>query len=197
MMKTVRFVFALACAAALTTNAQWVPFNHPGYQSIFSVTTTPGTILMVSASQGVIKSTDGGSAWNPANTGMTGSTVESVYYNNVSLFSGTHVGVYKSTDNAVSWTLSNTNLPTASAANCVKQFFHYNGTTFAVYNGAVGSNAGGIWRSTDEGANWFSGNGGLSSNMIIGQIAQMNGVLYAATTSGLYQSTNLGVGWTA
>lgn len=177
--------------------AQWVPYVHPPYQSIYSVTTTVGAIYMVSAGQGVIKSTDGGTVWNPANTGLPAvNTVESVYYNANRLFCGTHSGVYSSTDFGASWVLTNTGLPASSGTNFATRFFHSGNATFAVFSASIG-NGGGILRTTDNGANWFSGNGGLASNMVVYQIAEIGGVVYAATSVGLYSTVNLGVGWSA
>ena len=177
--------------------AQWAPYVHPPYQSIYSVTTTAGAIYMVSAGQGVIKSANGGTVWSPMNTGLpAANTVESVHYNANRLFCGTHSGVYSSTDFGASWVLTNTNLPASSGTNFAKRFFHSSNATFAVYKASIGT-GGGIWRTTDNGANWFSGNGGLSSNMVVYQLAEIGGVVYAATSVGLYSTVNLGVGWSA
>lgn len=187
----------VACISAMATMAQWTPYNTQGYNSVFSVTTGPGAIYFISYGSGVIKSTNGGTVWNPSNTGLpAATTIESVYYNGTDLFCGTHSGVYRSTNAGGNWSAASTGLPASSAANCVKEFYHTGTSTFAIFNGQIGNNAGGIWRTTDNGANWFSGNGGLSSNMVVHQVAMINNVLYAATTSGIYTSANLGINWT-
>lgn len=189
-------LLSLTVLFSIAVQAQWSMYNHPGYQSIFSVTTTPGAIHMVSYGNGVITSTNGGANWNPTNSGLpTGTAVESVFYNGNVLFAGTHNGVYKSTNGGASWTLSNTGLPASSQANFVKKFFRFGTTTFAVFKGTVGSNTGGVWRSTDDGANWFSGNGGLSANMTVYQLAYINSRVWAATSAGLTSSTDLGINW--
>ena len=113
-------LLSLTVLFSIAVQAQWSMYNHPGYQSIFSVTTTPGAIHMVSYGNGVITSTNGGANWNPTNSGLpTGTAVESVFYNGNVLFAGTHNGVYKSTNGGASWTLSNTGLPASSQANFV------------------------------------------------------------------------------
>ncbi len=198
MNRTLRLFPALLLLTVATAHGQWSPFDHPGYASIYSITTGPGAIYMVAYPSGVIKSTDGGGNWAPANNGLpAGTQVESVYYNGSVLLAGTHSGVYRSTDAGASWTLSNTGLPTTSASNFVKKFFHYGTTTFAVYSTAVGGNTGGVWRSTDNGQNWFSGNGGLGSNMTVYQLADINGRIWAATNAGLTSTANLGINWTS
>lgn len=197
-MSLIRTVSAgLVIITTLAAHAQWSQFNHPGYQSIFSITTSPGAIHMVSYPNGVITSTDGGANWNPTSTGLpAGTQVESVFYNGNVLLAGTHSGVYKSTNGGASWALSNTGLPASSSNNFPKRFFRFGTTTFAVFKGPVGSNTGGVWRSTDDGTNWFSGNGGLSSNMTIYQLANVNAKIWAATNAGLTSTNDLGLNWT-
>lgn len=189
------FAFTIPVLAS----AQWNPYNTGSFQSFFSVTTGPGAIYAVSYGQGVIKSTDGGSVWNPANTGLSAtlSDIQSVFYNGTNLYCGTNQGVYRSTNAGASWSIANTGLPTSTASNYAKKFFKYGTTTFAIYSAQIGSGTGGVWRTTDNGDNWYSGNGGLSSNMVVHQIAEVNGTLYVATTVGIYTTTNLGISWTA
>lgn len=197
-MNLIRYAFAsLALATSMAALAQWSQFAHPGYQSIFSVTTSPGAIHMVSYPNGVITSTNGGANWNPTSTGLpAGTQVEAVFYNGNVLLAGTHSGVYKSTNAGASWTLSNTGLPASNSSNFPRRFFKFGTTTFAVFKGPVGSNTGGVWRSTDDGASWFSGNGGLSSNMTIYQLANVNAKIWAATNAGLTSTSDLGLNWT-
>ncbi|MBK9175416.1 MAG: hypothetical protein IPM46_03585 [Flavobacteriales bacterium] len=185
-----------AFAFASLAQAQWNMYTHPGYQSIFSITTSPSAIYMVAYPNGVIKSTNAGLDWAPANNGLpAGTTVESVFYNGTNLFAGTHSGMYRSTDFGVSWSLANTGLPAGSPTNFANKFYSYGTTTFAIYSGQVGPGTGGVWRTTDNGASWFSGNGGLSSNMTVYQLADINSRIWAATSTGLAYSENLGVNW--
>ncbi|MBK7943813.1 MAG: hypothetical protein IPJ85_00230 [Flavobacteriales bacterium] len=196
MTRTLPLLTLTSLLCLTTAKAQWNVFDHPGYTSIYSITSGPGALYMVAYPNGVIKSTDGGNSWNPANNGLpAGTAVESVYYNNSVLLAGTHSGVYRSTDAGATWVLSNSGLPATNTSNFVNKFFHYGTATFAVYSGAVGANTGGVWRSTDNGQSWFSGNGGLQSNMTVYQIADINSRLWAATNNGLASTTNLAVSW--
>lgn len=198
-MSLIRYAFAvLPLVLFSAVEAQWTQYNHPGYQSIFSITTSPGSIHMVSYPNGVITSTNAGANWSASNTGLpAGTQVEAVFYNGNVLLAGTHSGVYKSTNGGASWSLSSTGLPASSSSNFPKKFFRFGGTTFAVFKGPVGSNTGGVWRSTDDGASWFSGNGGLSSNMTVYQLANVNARIWAATNTGLSSTGDLGINWTS
>ncbi|HMC96461.1 MAG TPA: hypothetical protein VKG92_02310 [Flavobacteriales bacterium] len=183
-----------------TLQAQWVPMAS-GHQSVRSVTTGPGAIYMVSYPNGVFKSVNDGASWDPANTGLplSGSNIfaESIGYDGALLFCGTESGIYKSADAAASWTPANTGAPAATSTNYANKIYHVPGstTTLAIYSAMI-SGGGGISRTTDGGVNWFSGNGGLSSNMIVYQVAQINNILYAATSTGIMTSSNLAVSWT-
>lgn len=199
-MNPFRSLFLVSSLAFIGASiAQWVPMAS-GHQSIRSITTGPSAIYMVSFPSGVFKSINSGASWTPANTGLplSGSNIfaESIGYNGTHLYCGTESGIYKSVDAAATWTLSNTGAPTASATNYANKIYHVPGstTTLAIYS-AVISSGGGIYRTTDGGANWFSGNGGLSSNMVIYNVSQIGGTLYASTSTGIMTSTNLGVSW--
>lgn len=189
------FFLIFCCLFGITASAQWSIINHPGYQAVKSVASGGGALYMVAYPSGVIKSTNGGLNWNPANTGLpAGTQVHSVFYTGSALLCGTESGVYKSTNAGATWTLSNTGLPASSSSNYAKKFFQFGTTTLAVYSATIGS-GGGIYRSTDSGAQWFSGNNGLAANMVVHQAAQAGSLLYAATTAGLASSNNLAVTW--
>ncbi|MEO8590811.1 MAG: hypothetical protein ABI432_15655 [Flavobacteriales bacterium] len=200
-MNLFRSLVALSAAVILSaSHAQWVPMAS-GHTSVRSITTGPGAIYMVSFPSGVFKSIDDGGSWNPANTGLpvSGANVfaESVCYDGTQLYCGTESGIYKSADAAANWTIANTGAPAATSSNYANKIYHVPGTTttVAVYSAMI-SAGGGVYRTTDGGANWFSGNGGLSSNMTVYQVALINGTLYAATSTGIMISTNLAVSWT-
>lgn len=179
--------------------AQWEPFAS-GYTSIRSITTSPGAIYMVSFPFGVLKSINAGASWNPSNNGLplSGSNIfaQSIGYDGTWLYCGTESGIYRSSDGGTNWTIANTGAPAATSSNYPNKIYHVPGsnTVLALYS-AVISSGGGVYRTTDGGANWFSGNGGLSTNMIVYQVAMINGVLYAATSTGIMVSTNLAVSW--
>lgn len=182
-----------------TSPAQWEPFAC-GHSSIRSITTSPGAIYMVSFPFGVFKSTNAGATWDPANNGLplSGSNIfaQSIGYDGAWLYCGTESGIYRSNDGGANWTIANTGAPAATSSNYPNKIYHVPGSTtaLAIYSAMI-SSGGGVYRTTDGGASWFSGNGGLSTNMIVYQVAMINSVLYAATSTGIMVSTNLAVNW--
>jgi len=58
----------------------------------------------------------------------------------------------------------------------------------------AGTDSGGVFRSTDEGASWFPVNEGLTS-IFVNSLAVIDRDLYAATDSGLFRSSDDGTSW--
>ncbi len=177
--------------------ANWTPYNltNSGHKSM---TTLNGNLYVATTNTGIQKSINGGTSWTLANTGLplTGSDikVQSVGSNATTLFCGTESGIYRSTDNGSSWALANGTL-TASATVFANKFYNYGGVTFAVFSGMISQSSGGIFRTVNNGDTWLAAFSGLSSNMTIYNIAEMNGTLYASTSTALMKSTDLGQSW--
>lgn len=178
------------------TNAQWTPLTA-GIQSIRSLTADGGALYAATYPSGVKKSTDGGDNWNPVNTGLpqSGSNyfVESVGRNSSYLFAGTQSGIYRSNDAGASWNPANGTL-TASNTVFANKFFDFGGVTMAVFNGDILS-GGGIWRTSNNGTTWTIGHSGMGSNAKVYDLVEQSGVLYAATSVGLYTSSDNGLSW--
>lgn len=179
-------------------SAQWQPYNS-GQGSIRSITTEGSTIHMVSYPNGVFTSVNDGATWSASNTGLplTNSSyfVRSVGRNATHLFAGTHSGIYRSVNGGASWTLANGSL-TASNTVYANKFFQFGNTTFAVFSGTI-ANGGGIYRTVDNGNTWLIGHSGFGSNATVYHIASSGSALYAATSVGLYKSTDNGQQWSA
>lgn len=182
--------------AALVSSAQWQP-NGSGHGTIRSITTQGNNIHMVSYPNGVFTSTDGGNTWSGTNNGLplTNSSyfVRSVGRNTSHLFAGTHTGIHRSADGGSSWTLANGSL-TATTAVYANKFFQFGTTTFAVFTGSI-ANGGGMHRTVDNGNTWLIGHSGLGSNATVYHMASSGSALYAATSVGLYRSTDNGQQW--
>lgn len=156
-------------------------------------------LYAVSYPNGVKKSTNGGTAWTPVNTGLpsSGSNVfcESVGWNGTYLFAGTQSGVYRSNDGGASWTNANGTL-TASSTVFANKWFVNAGVTMAIFSASV-SAGGGIWRTDNNGSTWFIGHSGMGSNVVVHAITLDGATLYASTSTGLYTSTDNGLSWAA
>lgn len=196
-MKGLQFalLIALSCLS-LGSAAQWQA-NSSGHGSIRSITTEGNRIHMVSYPNGVFTSADGGNSWSASNNGLpltnTSYFVRSVGHNATHLFAGTHTGVFRSANNGATWTSANGTL-TATNTVYANKFFQFGNTTFAVFTGTI-ANGGGMHRTVDNGNTWLIGHSGLGSNATVYHMATSGSALYAATSVGLYKSTDNGQQW--
>jgi hypothetical protein len=194
MNKTLTLLLALCCTCV--AQAQWQPYNS-GLSTVRSITTQADAIYAVSYPTGIFKSDNDGATWTPAINGITLSSgnafVRSVGRNLTHLFAGTHTGIYRSNDGGANWTLANGSL-TASGTIYANKFFQFGNTTFAVFSGTI-ANGGGIHRTVDNGNTWLIGHSGMGSNATVYQMATSGTALYAATSVGIYKSTDNGQQW--
>lgn len=197
MHTLLRFALATFIVSASSAYAQWQPYNS-GQGAIRSITTEGSTIHMVSYPNGVFSSTNGGTTWTPSNNGLplTNSSyfVRSVGRNATHLFAGTHSGIYRSANGGDTWAIANGTL-TASSSVFANKFFQFGNTTFAVFSGTI-AGGGGVHRTVDNGATWLIGHSGMGSNATVYHITASGSALYAATSVGLYKSTDNGQQWT-
>jgi hypothetical protein len=182
---------------------------------------TAGTVYAGSSDYGVIKSTDGGSTWKvmssglPGIPGTTGAGTPSVTalaidpQNTGTLFAGLASvalydygrgtfapGIFKSTDGGAHWVGASTGIPafyryepmvTALAVDPQSPSTVYAAMT--LYH-----TTGGLWQSTDGGANWRNV---FPANVYAVAIDPQNpATIYAGTNSGLARSTDYGENWT-
>lgn len=181
----------------LPVSAQWNALNAGSGNR--SITTKSGAIYVAAPPAGVRKSTTEGATWTSANTGLplSGANVmaQSVGSNSAAVFCGTESGVYRSTDNGASWISVNGTLPASSNTIYCNRIHTFNDAIFLVYTGQLSQNGGGVFRTFDNGTTWLQAFSGLASNMTVNMLAEYNGDLYAATSTGLMRSTDLGGSW--
>jgi len=161
--------------------------------------TDPNKVYAGTNSSGLYKSTDGGATWNGP---FIDSTVDvfslavdpsqpSVLYS-----SPTNRGFLKSTDNGVTWNSINTGI----------HFFIINeiaidptNTNIVYVSGGHGS-LGGIYKSTDAGANWVVSSTGIPDSVddvrAVALSPSNHSILYAASGSDVYKSTDAAASWT-
>lgn len=196
-MKDLQYALLIAFSCiTLGSSAQWQA-NGSGHGSIRSITTEGNRIHMVSYLNGIFTSADGGTSWSASNNGLpltnTSYFVRSVGRNATHLFAGTHSGVFRSADNGATWTSANGTL-TATNSVYANKFFLFGNTTFAVFTGTI-ANGGGMHRTVDNGNTWLIGHSGLGSNATVYHMVASSNALYAATSVGLYRSTDNGQQW--
>jgi ligand-binding sensor domain-containing protein len=154
---------------------------------------------------GILRSTDTGKSWRT--TGQTnGLFVYSFGVANGIIFAGTSYGISRSTDNGVSWESTSNGL--SAGGGFFKSFsFVPSGknlfvgivwdTLLPIWGGdGVNIDRGGVFLSTDNGANWMAVNTGLPIyDRSVYSLAISGGNLFAGTAMGVLLSTNDGTTW--
>ena len=153
--------------------------SAPNVNKIVIDPTNTQTVYQATESQGVLKSTNGGTTWTPSNTGLFSSgfmppisalaldsSHPSTLYAYVATFNTG--GVYKTTDGGANWTASSNGLSTTSGGQTftptVNVLLVDPASPSTVYAGTSGV---GIYRTTDAGANWAASNAGLTNRNIL------------------------------
>ncbi len=180
-------------------------YSWPRATPISSLVIDPQSTVYA-GSIGVSRSTDTGTSWTPANSGMPqGYTVVALAVDPhapATIYAGTDayecgtgyaVGIYKSADGGANWTDTRSGIGcgiTALAADPQNP-----GTVYA------GNQYHGVYKSTDGGASWNTANAGLPSGFVgpaVNALAvdpQNSGTLYASAAGGLFKSTDGAASW--
>ena len=189
-------LLALLLLYSTQADAQWVQTNGPpGYITSLAVS---GRNLFAAAYR-IYRSTDNGTSWTAADSGLTDPWVLAIAVSGTNLFAGTsHSGVFRSSDDGASWTPVNQGLPTYRHLDTdyVRGVFciAVNGTN--ILAGTVYS---GVYLSRDNGSSWTPA--GLPNYFIL-DLAASGSDLFAATMTvdgptGVYLSTDSGTTWSA
>ncbi len=157
--------------------------------------------IYAGTTNGVFKSTDGGSTWTEANSGLAGIDVFSLAIdpaNPATLYAGTFgSGVFKTTDGGHSWALASSGLTDAIVLSLAID----PATPSTLYSGATSAFfAGSVFKSTNGGHDWTVSNSGLPVAIIdVLAIDPSNpAIIYAGTNyAGVFKSTDGGQSWTA
>ena len=145
-----------------------------------------GLLFGVDDLSGVMRSTDHGTTWDTASTGLPPGNVICVAGIGSQLFAGTYNGyVFVSKDSARTWNLSSTGLPTGADLS------------FVVSNGAVllsGYQGPGIFLSSDTGKTWSEVNQGLTNSKVVA-ITSVADTTIVGTDGGVFLTTDDGATW--
>lgn len=135
------------------TNAQWTLCNKPTGALPFSLVIQDNVLYMGTVSNGIYRSTDGGSNWAQINEGITSMQIWNIAYVNGALFASSTGGiVFKSTNGGNNWVLSNTGI---SSTTIIRNFAFFNNKIFAT------STNKGVYVSSDNGSSWTQHNSGI------------------------------------
>jgi len=197
-MKTFTSVIVLALAASVAT-AQWVQTNGP-YGGAIHCFAVSGTNLFAGADgSGVFLSTNNGTIWTSASTGLTNTHVHVLDVAGMYLFAGTESAseTFLSTNNGAMWSPINGGLGCIVSDIVVKD----SGIFAAGWTDGM-TDGGGVYVSTTNGTSWSAVNEGLPYyGWMTGHcyevfaLAVKDSNLYAAS-GGVYVLSNNGSKWT-
>jgi len=161
--------------------------------------------LYAATDKGAYKSTSSGSSWAAINSGITSDSAQGPFVRAnavdprtaATLYAGTYSGdiydvdLYKSTDSGSSWRQLNRELANttvyALAFDADDQASMYAGTSSI-----------GVLKSTDSGLSWAESNEGLANYLVKAVTVNPDSSnIYAATSSGMFLSTDAGENWSA
>jgi hypothetical protein len=130
--------------------------------------------LAGTAGNGVFRSTDNGTSWAPANSGLPlGHSTIALVFSSGGLFAGTTGrGAFRSTDNGTTWTPVNSGLP----INVWVYGFAIGGTALFASTGSS------VFLSTDNGASWAEVSTGLPTSSFPGSLALSSTNLFVGTS---------------
>lgn len=154
----------------------------------------PATLYAGTYGNGLYRSTDGGSNWSPAGSGMRTTFVSALVVEPDSTLVAATIGggVYRSADGGSTWTPSNAGLD----AGIVNALLPDPSAPSAVYAALFD----GVYRSADGGGTWQALDNGLAIAPITGLVSRPGSpaTLLASTLgTGVFKSTDGGATWSA
>ncbi len=203
----------------------WSPIGPGGGGWIPAITVTNDashTVYVACDVGGIYKSTDHGQTWHIKNNGLTTYYVQDIAYDPVTpstLYAATRGGVFKSINGGESWQSKRSNFPTENV-------YHFSapvsdiavdpqspnrvyagvgvprsGYELDSYHWQQCEVKGTLYTSSDSGENWTRVyNTGIAIDAMIYTLsidpARPN-IMYAATSTGVYKSSDHGASWTA
>lgn len=183
---------------------QWTTVPTPNYFRTFTIDPVDTGTIYATYSDGMYKTTDGGSSWTQKSLWVSDDPVsiiihpisrDTIYMGVLAVGTG-GVGVYRSPNKAATWSqVYNTRSVNALCVDPSTPGVIYAGTITNSYSGSTV----GILKSTNGGTNWTASNSGLG-NLEIHSIAihpLQSSIVFAGTADGMYKSTDSGANWFA
>jgi len=156
---------------------------------VYAMAVNGSTLFAGAYGSGLFRSTNDGVTWNP--TSVANHYIHSMLVNGQSIYAGSEDGFYYSTDNGLTWNVAATGLGVADGNNVLAIAIH--GTT--LYAGTIG---GGVYVSTDGGANWTkAAQVGLSNPQVAGLVFSGSTLFAGTVGGGVFTSTDGGATFTA
>ncbi len=148
--------------------------------------TSSGALIAATEQNGMFRSEDGGTNWNPSDLQVI--DVLSIGVRGDQVFAGSTFGkLYRSDDDGRTWIRIDRGPGDAWVAEPVSSIV---ATSEVIYAGSVGD---GVLRSDDGGESWQSG--GLPGEGVLAMATDESGTVYAGTIDGLFRSADRGTTW--
>ncbi len=196
-----RWLLALLLAWCLTPLARaadaWGPtgaLQGVRIQSLAVDPAAPDTLYAGSVGGGLFKSSNGGAAWAPVNSGLGNWNVWVLAADPAAagtLYAGTANGVFKSTNGGGAWSAASSGL----ARTDIRALAVDPSAPGTVYAGTMD---GGAFKSTDGGATWAAASNGITNNWVRTLVFDpaAPGTVYAGTGGGgVFKTTDGGGTW--
>jgi photosystem II stability/assembly factor-like uncharacterized protein len=176
-------------------------YNGVGWSGALAIdaTTSPRT-LYVGTGGGVLKSSDGGLNWSPANSGLGNLAIGALILDSANpsnLYAATGGGIFRSVDTANTWTEFDNQLPSAVAAAATST-----GATLVLDGGTLYLAAGGLFKTSTAQNAWIQlfpgGPGGFPSvaGVAVDPKTSPHTIYFPDGISGsLWKSTDGGTTW--
>jgi photosystem II stability/assembly factor-like uncharacterized protein len=183
-MKKVIFIILTLSIFSLS-QAQWLQTNGPLGGSVNCLTNLNSYLFAGTDGGGIYTSTNNGQSWKYSSDGLISRTIYSFGISGTKIYAGTYNGLHVSLNYGFNWSQIYIN---GLQQQNIKALLILNNMIFA------GSNAYGIFLSTNGGMNWSSVNDGLESNNIRA-FCNIGTNIFVATVDGVYKSSDYGKNW--
>jgi hypothetical protein len=143
---------------------------------IFALGVIGSDIFAGTSGDGVYRSSNNGSNWMQVNSGLTNTAIQSLAVSGTDIYAGTFSGVFRSTDYGANW------INTGGLAGSI-----INALAVSGLNVFAGSSGGGIYLTTNFGANWSSVGVGMPNTTIYSFIIKDTDIFAGASTGMVYR----------
>ncbi len=167
----------------------WIP-SSTTIGGITGLSTNNSYIFVSTSTTGVFRCTGNDTVWTKINPSTPTNFATSILATSTNLFSGIAGYMYRADQNGNTWDSIRVGLPQPTAGTAISSLAASGSSIM------LGFASHGIFRSTDNGTNWFKSTAGLKALKING-IYSSNGYLFAAGNSdGFFRSNDHGDTWT-